>query len=152
MGTNDERPPVAVNAEPPAGWIDKSMIIHSAPLADGQTIAPTIVIARDALGGRETFREYCNRQIDGFRVTLPQYFRESEGPGRLHERDAFQIQFMWASGAGTLRQRVFFISAGSGVVVTFTTTAAADDYARHEPVFEQSLAHLAIAPAPGNDR
>ena len=51
------------------------------------------------------------------------------------------------SGAGLLRQRVFFIAAPEGVVVTFTATAADDDYDAHDPVFRQGLADLVIAPA-----
>ena len=151
MAIDERAPPVSVRAEPPPGWIDKSMIIYSAPPVEGRPVAPTIVVARDALGARETFREYCNRQIDGFRVSLPQFFRESEGPGRAHDLDAFQIQFLWTSGAGPLRQRVFFISAGSGVIVTYTSTAAADDYAAHEAVFEQGLSRVVIGAASGQD-
>ena len=140
-------PDIAVSGTRPEGWIDKTMVIYSAPPQPGQAIAANMLIARDALGAEETFREYCTRQIDGFRTTLPQFHRESEGPGRVEERDAFQILFTWMSGAGTLRQRVFFISAGSGVVVTFTATAALDDYAAHEAAFDQGLADLVIAPA-----
>lgn len=140
-------PDIAVSGTRPEGWVDKSMIIYSAPAQPGQPVAPNMLIARDALGEQESFREYCTRQIDGFRATLPQFHRESEGPGRVEERDAFQILFTWLSGAGTLRQRVFFISAGSGVVVTFTATAALDDYAAYEATFEKGLADLVIAPA-----
>lgn len=139
--------PVTVTGQRPAGWVDKTMIVHSAPLPPGQAIAANIVIARDALGASETFREYCNRQIEGFRAALPHFHRRQEGPGRVHDFDAFQIEFNWMSGAGLLRQRVFFIAAPEGVVVTFTATAADEDYDAHEPVFRQGLADLVIAPA-----
>ncbi len=138
--------PVRVGGQIPPGWIDKSMIVHAAPLAPGQAIAPTIVIGRDALGTAETFREYCNRQIDGFRATLPQFVRREEGPGRVHDLDAFRIDFTWMSGAGTLRQEVFFIAAPHGVVVTYTATAAAADFDEQAALFRQGLADLVIAP------
>ena len=137
---------VTVSGTNPAGWFDKTMIIYSAPLQPGQTVAANIVIARDALGASETFREYCNRQIDGFGTALPHFDRLQEGPGRVHERDAFQIAFTWMSGAGLLRQRVFFIAAGDGVVVTYTATASDAEYDAHEAVFQQGLADLVIAP------
>ncbi|MGY4398484.1 hypothetical protein ACVWZA_003692 [Sphingomonas sp. UYAg733] len=139
-------PDISVIGRRPEGWADKTMIIYSAPLQAGETVAANMLIARDALGRDETFREYCNRQIDGFGTTLPHFHRETEGPGRVHDLDAFQILFTWASAAGTLRQRVFFISAGSAVVVTFTATAAIDDYAAHEMIFDQGLADLVISP------
>lgn len=77
---------------------------------------------------------------------MPHFHRLHEGPGRVHDLDAFQIMFTWMSGAGLLRQRVFFISAGAGVVVTYTATASDAEYGSHEPVFEQGLAGLIIAP------
>lgn len=138
------QPDIAVSALRPAAWIDKTMIVYAAPADPAKAIAPNMVVARDALGATETFREYCNRQIDGFRATLPQFHREDEGPGQVHGLDAFQILFHWTSGAGPLRQRVFFISAGQGVVVTFTATAGFDDFADHEGVFQQGLAGLTI--------
>lgn len=140
------QPEIAVSAARPTGWIDKTMIVYSAPADPATPIAPNMLIARDALGANETFREYCNRQIDGFRATLPQFHRENEGPGQVHGFDAFQILFNWRSGAGTLRQRVFFISAGRGVVVTFTATAAFDEFQAHEVTFAQGLAGLTIGP------
>jgi hypothetical protein len=41
---------------------------------------------------------------------------------------------------------VFFISAGGGVIVTYTATASDADYDAHESVFQQGLAGLVIAP------
>lgn len=137
---------VTVTGAIPDGWFDKTMIVYSAPLQPGQTIAANIVIARDALGVSETFREYCNRQIDGFDTALPHFHRHQEGPGRVHDLDAFQIAFTWMSGAGLLRQRVFFISAGAGVVITYTATASDAEYDAHEAIFQQGLASLVIAP------
>lgn len=141
--------PVTVTGRKPPGWIDKSMVIHAVPLAPGQAIAPTIVIARDALGAAETFREYCNRQIDGFRATLPQFDRRGEGPGRVHDFDAFRIDFSWMSGAGALRQEVFFIAAPHGVVVTYTATAAVAEFDEQAAIFRQGLADLVIQPVQG---
>ena len=139
-------PAVSVSGTMPNGWFDKTMIVYSAPLEPGKAVAANIVVARDAMGPSETFREYCNRQIDGFATTLPHFSRRQEGPGRVHDLDAFQIEFTWTSGAGSLRQRVFFISAGSGVIVTYTATASDADYDAHESVFQQGLAGLVIAP------
>jgi hypothetical protein len=141
---------VKLEADPPRGWHDKTMIVYSAPPEPGRAMSPNMVISRDAFLEAETLREYCNRQIETFRSNLPQFQRESEGYGRSHDRDAFQIQFTWRSAAGLLRQRVFFISAGPEVVVTYAVTAAADDFAAFEVAFEQGLASLRIdaPPAP----
>jgi hypothetical protein len=141
----DPSPDIQVTAQRPTDWVDKSMIVYTAPAEPGAS-APNMVVSRDALLPGETFREYCNRQVDAFRQTLPRFAREDEGPGRVHDLDAFQILFTWTSGAGPLRQRVFFIAAGSGVVVTFAATAPADDFARHQGAFEQGLAGLRITP------
>ncbi|MGI4732264.1 MAG: DcrB-related protein [Janthinobacterium lividum] len=133
-----------MSAEPPAGWFDKTMIVYSAPPDPAHAIAPTIVVGRDALGADETFREYCNRQVDTFRASLPGYVREGEQPGQVHGFDAFQIRFTWRSAGGALRQQVFFVAAGGGMIVTYTGTAAAEDFAAFEVLFERSLATLRI--------
>ena len=52
---------VTVSGAIPDGWFDKTMIVYSAPLQPRQAVAANIVIARDAMGASETFREYCNR-------------------------------------------------------------------------------------------
>ncbi len=145
-------PPVVVTAQPPAGWVDKTMIVYAAPSLPGQAMAPTIVVGRDALAERESFREFCNRQVSTFQAGLPEFHREYEGPGRVGQFDAFQIRFTWRGGAGLLRQRVFFIAADSGVIVTYAATASADDYDEHDAVFEQGLASLRIEPAHGDGR
>ena len=139
------QPEVHVTGRRPDGWIDKTMTIYSAPPASGQAIAANIVIARDALAEGETFRNYCNRQIDGFRTTLPHFEREEERPGRIREHDAFHIRFVWQSGAGLLRQQVFFIAASAETIVTYTTTAAAEDFAGHQEIFDAGLADLRLA-------
>lgn len=135
-----------VSAERPGGWLDKTMTVYSAPPDPAREMAPNIVISRDHLAAGETFREYCNRQIEAFRGSLPQFVRESEGHGQVHARDAFQVQLTWTSAAGTLRQRVFFVDAGGGVIVNYAASAAAEDFAAHEPQFERGLATLRIEP------
>ena len=141
------QPPVSVHARPPRHWVDKTMVVYAAPDRPGQAMAANIVIGRDAMAEGETFREFCNRQVEAFRNTLPHFHREDEGPGRVHDRDAFQIRFTWSSGAGPLRQRVFFISAGGGAVVSFAATAAADEFDGHGEAFDAALASLTIVPA-----
>lgn len=138
------QPVPTISAELPGGWLDKTMTVYSAPPDPARAMAPNIVISRDHLPAGETFREYCNRQIEAFRTSLPGFARISEGHGQVHARDAFQVQLTWESAAGTLRQRVFFIDAGSGVIVNYAASAANEDFAEHEPQFERGLATLRI--------
>ena len=132
-----------VAADCPAGWLDKSMTVYSAPPVANRAMSPNIVVSRDHLGPNETFREYCNRQYAAFRTSLPGFEREAESFGRVGERDAFQVQMIWESAAGTLRQRVFFVDA-SPVIVNYAASAAADDWAAHEAMFMAGLAGLQI--------
>ena len=134
-----------VSADLPPGWLDKSMTVYSAPPVANRAMAPNIVVSRDHLAAGETFREYCNRQFATFRSSLPGFEREAESFGRVGERDAFQVQMTWESAAGTLRQRVFFIDAAP-VIVNYAASAAADDWAAHEPLFMAGLASLRIDP------
>lgn len=129
---------------PPDGWIDKTMIVHSAPHDPASPMAANIVVSRDALLPDETFAAYCDRQDGVFRDNLPGYRHEDRRAGILQARAATQIAFTWTSSAGPLRQQATFIDAGGGVVVGFTASAAADDFEKHRDLFNRQLAALRI--------
>ena len=137
-------PPVTVTVAPPPGWFDKTMIVHSAPTAPGSPTAANIVVTRDAMGVDEDFAAYCARQDKALRASLPGFAPEGARTGVLHERPAMQMLFTWTSAAGPLRQQATFIDAGARVVVSFTATAAADDFDAHRDVFNTQLAALVI--------
>lgn len=135
---------VVTSLSPPDGWTDKTMIIHSAPIETGQAMAANVVVARDALLTNESFVEFCDRQEHVFRDSLPAYDGDERQSGRIGDRIATRIAFTWKSGSGPLRQEVVFIDVGSGIVVTFTASAAADDFEAHREVFDRQLAALRI--------
>ena len=142
--TNAATPSVTATIVPPQGWFDRTMIVHTAPLTEGQAMAANIVVARDGLPAEETFAAYCARQAKVFASSLPAFVAGEQRSGILHERNAVQMNFSWASSAGELRQQVSFIDAGEGVVVTFTASAASTDFDAHRDVFNAQLAALKI--------
>lgn len=145
----DDIPVITVALDPPSGWVDKTMIIHSAPTEPGRAMAPNTVVGRDALGEGETFASFCDRQKTVFADGLPQYHLKGERQGLLHGLlPATQLLFAWTSGAGELTQQASFIDVGNGVVVTFTASAAAADFAAHQDLFNEQLAKLRIETAP----
>ncbi len=135
---------VVATLPPPPGWLDKTMVVHSAPPDADRALAPNIVVARDALLADESFAAYADRQARVFRDSLPRYTGDEPQSGRLGERAAVRLAFTWTSAAAPLRQEVVFIDAGEGVVVTFTASAAADDFETHRDLFNRQLAALRI--------
>ena len=141
----DAAPPeVRIALAPPPGWHDKTMIVHSAPPPGDGGLSPNIVVARDALPASETFADYCARQAKTFADNLPGYAAEDARAGAIDGRPAARYLFVWTSAAGPLRQQTNFIDAGAGVIVSYTATAAADDFAAHQDVFNAQLAALKI--------
>jgi len=139
---------ITTTLSPPDGWLDKTMIVHSAPHDPASAMAANIVVSRDALLPDESFAAYCDRQDGVFRENLPGYQHEDRRTGVLQERTATQIAFTWTSSAGRLRQQATFIDAGSGLVVGFTASAAAQDFEKHRDLFNRQLAALRIEGAP----
>lgn len=135
---------VVTTMPPPPGWVDRTMIVHSAPHDPARAMAPNIVVGRDALIGGESFTEFCDRQSKVFRDSLPGFAEEEHESGQLNERTATRLIFTWTSGAGPLRQEAVFIDAGQGVVVNFTASAAEADFAAHRKLFYDQLALLKI--------
>ncbi|MGI4876215.1 MAG: DcrB-related protein [Janthinobacterium lividum] len=135
---------VTTTMPPPQGWVDKTMIVHSAPHDPAQALAPNIVVGRDALIEGEKFADFCSRQAAVFRENLPGYAEEERESGQLDGRTAMRLNFTWTSGAGPLRQEAVFIDAGEGVVVNFTSSAAADDFETYRKLFYDQLALLKI--------
>ncbi|QYE34722.1 DUF1795 domain-containing protein [Polymorphobacter sp. PAMC 29334] len=135
---------VTTTMPPPPGWVDKTMIVHSAPHDATRALAPNIVVGRDALIDGETFAGFCDRQAAVFRDNLPGFAGDDRESGQLNERAAMRMTFNWTSGAGVLRQEVVFIDAGQGVVVNFTASAAEQDFEAHSDLFHRQLAALKI--------
>jgi hypothetical protein len=143
---------IGVSLPLPSGWFDKTMIVYSAPLDPGATMAANIVVSRDALAVGEDFPGYCKRQLATFTSSLPKFALHQRQIGDFQGRRAARIDFEWASAAGQLCQAVTFIDAGGGVVVSFAGSAAAADFERYLPFFLDQLDRLVIGTAPGINR
>jgi hypothetical protein len=140
---------IGVSLPMPEGWFDKTMIVYSAPLAPGDTMASNIVVSRDALAVGEDFPGYCERQLATFTTSLPRFSLHERQIGDFGGRRAARIDFEWAAAAGQLGQVVTFIDAGHGVVVSFAGSAPADEISRYRSVFQHHLERLEIGAAPG---
>jgi hypothetical protein len=99
------------------------------------------------LAAGEDFRDYCKRQLATFTGSLPKFALHQRQFGDFQGRRAARIDFEWASAAGQLCQSVTFIDAGSGVVVSYAGSAAAVDFERYRPFFQEQLDRLVIGTA-----
>lgn len=129
---------------PPEGWVDRSMVIHSAQPSPGRVV-PNIVIARENCEEDESFADFCLRQSELFRIKLPDFIVHTDLGGRIGNYPTNRIDFAWNSEAGAIRQQLSFINVGNGAVVVFTASAAAAEFDDQRAIFDAQLSALAAS-------
>ncbi|QYE37142.1 DcrB-related protein (plasmid) [Polymorphobacter sp. PAMC 29334] len=123
------------------------MIVHTAPPNAGQAVVPSVVIAREVRSSDEDFAEFCARQIAIFETTLPNYTLEGQQSGRIGDNAARRVDVRWNATMGAMRQQLSFIDPGDTTVISFTASAAADEFDEHQAVFDAQLTALANSSA-----
>ena len=127
-----------VRFEPPPEWLDRSMIVWSAP-PQGGGVPPNLVVAYDQLRAGEDLEAYVGRQLNELFRTAKDFRLASRQPVRLAGREAVEVTFSWAAGAGTMTQRQTFVALPDGRAISVASTAAATDFDRFAPLFQSVL-------------
>lgn len=129
-------------ARPPA-WIDRSMIVVSAPKPPPSGMAPNVVVTQEAydeemmaLAPPARFAEFVRRQTAQMEAKLPGMRSLAHEEGRRGERATAQVLVAWDSPQARLSQWVRFIERPPERVVIATATCA-------EGEFDQFQAELA---------
>jgi hypothetical protein len=123
--------------ELPEDWIDRTMVIWSAPPIAGQQVTPNIVIAYDTLGVGEDLAEFVNRQLKQLMTKGKSFHLDVRRDTLLDARAAVELVFRWDSGTGMLKQRQIYSSLPDRRVVTFVHTAGGADFDRADPQFAE---------------
>lgn len=144
MSELDSAPDFEVFISRPIDWVDRTMTVYAHTSRSG--FEANVVLARDAMTPSETLETYTARQRSTFKQSLPTFRLEREESRVILDYPASELLFTWQSGQGLLRQRTLFISIGRNRLVTFASTAAAEDYAGLVGTFEDILGTLTIGP------
>jgi hypothetical protein len=124
--------------EHPADWVDRTVIVRSAPPGSA-AVPPNIVIAHDKMQLGEDLGSYVNRQTNDLARTAKDFQLVLRRDVAFAGRDAVELVFTWGAGPGTMKQRQIYGTLDGGRVVSIATTALAADFDGYEPVFNQML-------------
>jgi hypothetical protein len=133
----------------PDDWIERSMIVWSAPSMPGRPVAPNVVIAYDKPRTGENLGGYVNRQLAELSAKAQKFQLDLHRPVKLAGRPAVETIFRWESGGSVLKQRQLFSLLSGERVVCIAGLAAGEDFAAVEPAFLAILNSLRWRGAPG---
>lgn len=121
--------------EAPDDWIERSMIVWSAPPMPGNALAPNVLIAYDKPRVGETLVSYVDRQMKDLGAKAQRFQLELRRDVTLSDRPAVEVMFRWDSGGGFLKQRQLYSLASGGRVISIVNTARQQDFDAAEPKF-----------------
>jgi hypothetical protein len=123
--------------EVPEGWINRSMIVWSAPPQPGQAATPNVLVAYDALAEGEDLSHYVGRQLKELMSKGSNFHLDLRRDTVLDSQPAVELVFEWDTSSARLKQRQIYSLLADGRVMTFVNTAAAADFVRAESEFQQ---------------
>lgn len=134
----------------PDHWVDRSMVVLSAPEPTEGGVAPNMVVTRDRLGpddvgeDKERIRSFADRQLGFMRDQLVDPVVHSRRLVRIADRRAAEVIVSWTSSGVRLTQLVTFIMRDQERVAIATATATEAEFATHEPTFRGMLERIEL--------
>lgn len=140
------KPYYKFEATPPEKWEDRSITVFAAPekLA-GEELEANTVISRDKMETSETFGDYVKRQVAAMQADIPQFDLIDQREGQIKKLPAQDIRCRWMTPNGRIQQRIVFLSAGKGEIITYAASAADDHFEARKEYFNAILASIKIS-------
>lgn len=132
----------------PPGWVDKSMLILSAPGPAASGVTANMVVTRDVMpaGLPDGLPQRMNALLDKQAVEMRE--RMARFQERWRNVDAHhpvaEILIDWAAPQGAVAQWVTFADLGEGALMVATATCGAAEFDDHAPTFRQMLQSLSL--------
>lgn len=132
----------------PPDWVDRSMLVLSAPAPDRSGVAPNMVVTKDTASpglptaGRARLQAILDEQVARMRDGLANLREEAR---RIDEQArSADVLVHWNSGQTAITQWVSFIDRGGDALTVVTATAGRDTWKDHEPTFRRMRESLAF--------
>jgi hypothetical protein len=138
-----------ISFDPPPDWIDRTIVAYAAPAPPGAKNAPNLVMTEEPLRAKDTLRTHADRQLMEFAQQLEDFRILETRETLLGGVPAIAMRFTWNSQFGAMEQTLTIAErtvAAGRVVVSFTSTALAEDAVSSRPVFAELLRTVRIAP------
>jgi hypothetical protein len=117
----------------PDDWIDRSVLVLTAPDALEGEHPPSFVVTRDVLAPAQTMAAYVERAIDELAGTLEWFEIIDRSPMIVADREAMSILFRFHSANGEMMQRLVFLAGAGQVLFCLTACAPSERYRYVEP-------------------
>jgi len=140
-----------ISFDPPAGWLDRTVIAFTSPAESTKPLAPSIVITREPVRPGDSLRLHGSRQLMELEAQLTHFHLMESRDATLGGYPALFFRFAWESNVGAIEQTMTLAEStvdGVPVMTTVTTTAAASDGPSADALFTQTLATLRFDDAP----
>jgi len=126
----------------PEGWLDKSMVILTAPPGDG--FPPSMVVNRLPLPEDQTIAEYADlaaregaEEFEGFELL-------DQTPAMVDNHSAPAFRFRWDSPRGRATHRQVYLPGSDRAVLSVTFSTLVHSEKEAWPVFETILASMQL--------
>ena len=132
----------------PNGWIDKSMLIMSAPGPGAHGVTANLVVTQDSMpaglpaAGQQRYDALIDLHYNQMRDQLTRC-KALERIASPDQNPPFgEISVEWVAPQGPLGQWVRWIEAGDNRMLVATGTAGRDDLEAHVPIFRKMIKTL----------
>jgi hypothetical protein len=140
----------------PSDWLDRSLIVYSAPRDPTNPTPPNVIARRDPAGESVTLRVHALREITLLAKKLPGFDLLETEDTHVSDMPAAFYRFGWQSPLGPLEQTITIVERGTGgqrTFTTFLTTARKTDAASARALFQAILQSVRFeAPRPPPSR
>ena len=130
--------------EAPDGWQDRTVTAFSAPPTAGKKVAPNLVVTREPVEENVTAAAHADCMLVELAKRLEDFVLQHRRDVTVAGLPAVELSFTWSTGPGALRQKQVFVVPRKRTVLTFTATAAQEDFAAAEPRFNAALASVRL--------
>ncbi|MHA7773476.1 DcrB-related protein [Roseibium sp. M-1] len=122
----------------PDDWIDRSVLVWSAPPGSG-TMPPNVAVAFDTMQPGEPLVVYVNRQVDSLKASLADWQLVTQTQTDLKGREAYEVVFTWNTPPGKMRQRQIYCPLGSQQIANIAYTASDKEFAEFDGAYFQKV-------------
>ncbi len=125
----------------PAGWLDKSVVILTAPSVD-DAFPPSVVINRAPLPADQSTSDYAALAAEDGAEEFEGFQLLDREPASVGGGTAPAFRFRWNSPRGLSTHRQVYLPGSDRTVLCVTLSSLPHSEAEAEPLFEEVLASI----------
>lgn len=146
------REETGLSLEPLDDWVDRSMVMYTAPDQPGRQTTPTFIVTRDVPREGESIQTFADRHLLTIADKFPEFELMGSGNRTIGEGKypAVFLRFRWRMPVGIVEQSLIFAEsqgAAGREIRIFNTSALAEQAEQETPRFEAMLKTVRLSAA-----